>query len=316
MTAPIPKKQRSRRAVIVSRLTAVLMIALWFVFTIWVSAPVKKAARVAQVRVEIYSLESALAKFKAMYGIDPPSSVTFYSTRQGWDADRRSRNAIRQLWPEFDFETCGGMSNVPADGFHLNGAECLVFFLGGVIDPVAGVPSGFSKNHANPFVAKRGDHPPLFEFDQRRLVDLDQDGFREFLDPSPVQTKPYLYISSNDGQGYDPADFDGAMRDIYRTGSSPDAKPWKLKGFQIISPGTDHEYGIGGVYDPESSDLKNDANRTAEFDNVTNFAPGVLVHQPSSTIIEIEFGLAPLLGLLLLAALVGWCCWFTICRRL
>lgn len=314
MSDSMQPKRRSRRVAIVSRLTAVLMIALWFVFAFWVSAPVRKAARVAQVRAEIYVMESALARFKAMYGIDPPSGVTLHSTRQGWDADRRSRIAIRQLWPEFDFETCGGMSNVPADGFHLNGAECLVFFLGGVIDPVAGVPSGFSKNHANPFVAKREYHPPLFEFDQRRLVDLDQDGFHEFLDPSPVQTKPYLYISSTDGQGYDPGDFEGAMRDIYRTGSSPDAKPWKPNGFQIVSPGIDHEYGFGGVYDPASDELQHDATRKAEFDNLANFAPGTLVEQ-QPTPFALRIGLAPTLGLLLVAALVGWCCWFTICRR-
>ena len=314
MTESTAPKRRTWRPVIVRWLTAALMIALWCVFAFWVSAPVKKAARVAQVRAEISSLESALARFKSMYGIDPPSGVTLHSTRQGWDADRRSRIAIRQLWPEFDFETCGGMSNVPADGFHLNGAECLVFFLGGVIDPVAGVPTGFSKNNANPLVAKRGDYPPLFEFVPRRLVDLDQDSFREFLDPLPGQTKPYLYISSNDGQGYDPTDFKGAMRDIYRTGSSPDAKPWKPKGYQIISPGTDHEYGIGGIYDPESPDLKNDPNRTAEFDNVTNFAPKTLVEQ-QPTPFAIKIGLAPTLGLLLAAALTGWSCWFSLCRR-
>jgi hypothetical protein len=145
------------------------------------------------------------------------------------------------------------------------------------------------------------------------LIDLDQDGFHEFLDLLRGQSKPYLYISSNDGQGYDPADFDGAMQDIYRTGSSPDSQPWKPKGFQIISPGPDHEYGTGGVYDPESPVLANDSHRKAEWDNTTNFSSGVLVHEPSSFIIE--FGFAPFLGLLLLVAWVGWSCWFTICRR-
>ena len=253
--------------------------------------------------------------FKARYGIEPPSNITLHATKEGWDSDRKSRDAIRQLWPKFDFKICGGMSNIPSDGVHLNGAECLVFFLGGISDPASGTPISFSMHLTQPFAGGNGREFPVYEFDQRRFVDLDRDGFREYLDPLPGQTKPYLYISSNDGQGYDPADFDGAMRDIYRTGFSPDAKPWKPKGYQIISPGTDREYGIGGVYDPESPDLKNDSNRTAEFDNVTNFAPGVLVQPPSSTIIKIEFGLAPLLGLLLLAALVGWYCWFTICRR-
>ena len=290
-----------------------MIVVVGCLFADWMLMPLHKKAHVAQIRTEVFSLESAIANFKMRFGMDPPSSVTFHSTKQGWEADRKSREAIRQLWPTFDFETCGGMYNVPADGIRLKGAECLVFFLGGVIDPVAGVPVGFSKNDANPFIVEWNHHPPLFEFVQSRFVDFDHDGFHEFLDPYPGQTKPYLYISSNEGRGYDPADFGGAMRDIYRTGSSPDAKPWKPAGFQIISPGTDHEYGSGGVYDPESVELANDSGRKAEFDNVTNFAPGVLVHEPTSTIIE--FGLAPLLGLLLLAALVGWCCWFTICRR-
>ncbi len=315
MSDAILPKRRSRREVVFRRLTALLIFALWCWFATWMSMPVRQRARVAQVRAEISILETGLASFRLKYGIDPPSSITLHSTKEAWEADRKSRDAIRQLWPEFDFKTCGGMSNVPANGVHLNGAECLVFFLGGISDPASGIPIGFSMNLTQPFAGGNGRKHPAYEFDRRRLVDLDQDGFREFLDSFPVQTKPFLYISSNDGQGYDPADFDGAMRDVYRTGSAPNAKPWKPKGFQIISPGTDHEYGIGGVYDPKSVELANDSGRKAEFDNVTNFAPGVLVQQPSSTIIEIEFGLAPLLGLLLLAALVGWCCWFTICRR-
>ena len=90
------------------------------------------------------------------------------------------------------------------------------------------------------------------------------------------------------------------MQDVYRTDSSPNAKPWKPKGIQIISPGIDHDYGFGGFFDTESAELKSNPHRKAEFDNVTNFAVGILVQQSNSFFPNGgNIGLAPLWGLLL-----------------
>ena len=275
--------------------------------------PFRQYARIAQVRVEISVQESSIAAFKLNYGVDPPSGLTLHSTKEGWDGDRKSRDAIRQLWPNFDFTTCGGLSNVPAHGIRLNGAECLVFFLGGVCDPASGIPIGFKKHLTQPLLGGNGREHPLYEFDRKRLIDLDGDGYREYLDPYPAQTKPYLYISSNEGSGYDLADLDGAMDDVYRQGSGADAEPWKPQGFQIISPGIDREYGYGGGYDPNNDELQRDQQRKAEFDNLTNFSADVLVRVPSTFFSNDS--LVFLSGSLLVAAVAAWFCWRKICDR-
>jgi len=53
-------------------------------------------------------------------------------------------------------------------------------------------------------------------------------------------------------------------------------QPWNGKSFQIISPGADNEYGIGGRFDTDSAQTDFASNRTPERDNITNFNGGVL----------------------------------------
>jgi hypothetical protein len=86
----------------------------------------------------------------------------------------------------------------------LNGAECLVFFLGGVTTSATNnTLNGFSKDPSQPF-SRTGVNreKPFFDFVPARLVDKDGDGFPEYCDPLPSQSSPYLYFDSNDGRGY------------------------------------------------------------------------------------------------------------------
>lgn len=105
---------------------------------------VRVTARIAQVKNEISSLESAIATFKTMYGVDPPSMLVIYETPTAagaWGsasptaAAVDSRAKIRQIWPQFDFTVvrdfdCNGSTT---DVITLSQGECLVFFLGGIL---------------------------------------------------------------------------------------------------------------------------------------------------------------------------------------
>ena len=183
---------------------------------------VRRRARVAQVKSEISTLASAIASFKAEFGIEPPGSIRLYATAAGWntvgstaanEAIRvRSRAYIRQLWPQFEFTpttptypsgTRPGGATWTSDK-DLNGAECLVFFLGGVTDSATGTTmNGFSKSPALPFATTGSNRvKPFFDFVAARLVDKDGDQMPEYVDPLPSQSSPYLYFSSNDGRGY------------------------------------------------------------------------------------------------------------------
>lgn len=268
-------------------------------------------ARDVEVRKDIGDLESAITQFKVAYGVEPPSLVTLYKTDAQWSADTRSRAAIRRIWPKLNFAYTditdpdvgsGGLKFPPTvTSVSLNGAECLVFFLGGVTN-AAGALNGFSKDPQLPFKNDTSREGPFFEFKGAlnvvstswtgRLMDYDGDLAPEYRDTLPQQTMPYAYFHSNDGGSY-PFEtvpsasgafwrntdclglMDHAYYQTFNKGTSAmtalaaarSSLPQKPKGFQIISPGADGLYGTGGLFNPD-----NTANLSAaDRDNITNF---------------------------------------------
>jgi prepilin-type N-terminal cleavage/methylation domain-containing protein len=247
-------------------------------------------AQVTAVSTEIKQLETAVGSFKSKFGVDPPSSLTIPTAVTGWSAEDRQK--ITRIWGQFNFATLGGMNGgYPASPIYLNGAECLVFFLGGVNgnpDPAGEITLiGFSKNLATPWSRDGGNRDePFFKQFDGRLVDVDGDGAPEFLDSLPGQNTPYLFLSSqgksytksNNASEQDDFDVHGGpsnandMSQIYlkadnRTAQNPG-------GFQIISPGLDGLYGVGGMLDESASQIT--GMRSTEADNITNFSGGAL----------------------------------------
>lgn len=281
---------------------------------------VQRTAKDGHVTAEIRALEGAIASFKAQYGVEPPSLVTVHEVPAGWASDARSRAIIRRIWPQFNFAMNRDLNNNSDDtevdpdgdghpGITITGAECLVAFLGGVLEGDS--PTGFSKNPANPFLTGGNRNPPSYDFDIGRLIDVNNNGLKEFADPFG---NPYLYLSANEGQGYDwvndtsttvkddldvypvdppPGDARN-MRFVYLQGVPrfpPNPKPaaWKASSYQIISAGADGEYGVGGFYDTKdggdplppfdingNSTIDPEEERTREFDNITSFGNGRL----------------------------------------
>ncbi|MEI6541610.1 MAG: hypothetical protein WCO86_19110, partial [Planctomycetota bacterium] len=239
--------------------------------------------------------DQALVSFENRLKCLPPSSLTIPTNSANWTAT--DRQSILRIWDQFDFSTCGGLGSVaagvsgayPGAPIHLNGAECLVFFLGGMnADPTGlGQLIGFANNSQIPWaVYPQNRDIPFFEnFVPNRLVDLDGDGAREFLDSLPDQAMPYLLFSSqgksydktNSATAWDAFDVHGGMTnplDMTSIYVGADGKtPLRNQGYQIISPGLDQAYGIGGVY-TDGTELT--GPRQPEADNITNFSGGVL----------------------------------------
>lgn len=286
---------------------------------------VRRSARVAQVTVDIKNIEAAIAAFKLKYGMEPPSSFLIGNDDDHYKSSALGRNSIalmRQLWPGY---TPNEMSNNlpgqkigsgPTYPIQLNGADCLAFFLGGPgIISTSGAsgcrPNGFSANPADPFASGGTRVGPFLEFDTARLVDVNNNNVFELIDPLPNQTAPYQYLSSYDGKGYQPLGYDpsnnndnevfGTLRSPYLKNDinwpdgsvTPGSDPlgegsgdyWNGKSYQIISPGFDGQYGIGGsyssengiaVYDAAADDKRSREARKAEADNITNFSGGML----------------------------------------
>lgn len=240
-------------------------------------------ARIFEVNNEQNKLKASITQFKTVFGVNPPSSVTIHETASAWSGAPRDRRIIKQIWQQFDFtlnRDFNGDSDT-TDTITLDGAECLVFFLGGMVDGTSGALRGFSKNPRDPFVIDNGSRDgPFFEFlggfdvstkaPTGRLVDTDGDGAPEYVDTLASQLNPYVYFSSYDGAGYRAADNSGRIAGPYYKDAALKV-PYNADSFQLISPGRDFQYGTGGHFDPNNPPSSN-----ADSDNITNFHSGIL----------------------------------------
>jgi len=309
--SPAPRRFGGRGFTMIELMVAIVIIAILIALLAPAIGGVQQRVRHAAVQSELNRIATGIVSFKTKYGSEPPSSVTLRETggANGANWDSRSRAVIRQLWPQFNF---AGNRDLNGDGdmtdtIGLETGESLVFFLGGL--PVEN-PAGskkfsltpFSRNPQDPFsrAANANREKSAYDFESGRLVDLDSDGFPEFLDAYPGQTNPILYFSSYDGNGYRLADFPGNQATVnktipvgpYRQGKLDNSPEFNKGTFQLISPGLDHEYGPGGPYEA-GSDIPLPpwdrvapepfpvnilaADRRTERDNITNFGNGVLV---------------------------------------
>lgn len=287
---------------LIELMVAIVIIAILMALILPAIGAVRRRAQIGQTSAEITQLDQAIASFKAAYGIEPPSSLLIPAAGGTWDSISRSK--IRSIWPQFDYDNRGGLP-ASAPAMHLNGAECLVFFLGGLESGSLASPSviGFSKNPRTPWsTGGTNREGPFFEFDAGRFVDVDGDSLFEYIDPLPDQKTPYLYLSSQ-GKSYNKTnaggaslaeqdDFDvhggpaNALDMLFCYVKSDGNTPQRANGYQIISPGLDATYGPGGVYNDGSelvdadlnanSTLEANEKRAVEADNITNFANGAL----------------------------------------
>jgi hypothetical protein len=340
VTLPAAAPKSRRRSMLVEMVCLAMGAVLFAGLMLGLLLPAvvsRRAAPTARVQTEIRGLESAILQFRSLYGIDPPSRIRLYEAAEGapsWtshpgtfeepitgqtvsnDFERtRSTALILRLWPNFDFKLARDLNSDgdTEDVVSLNGAECLVFFLGGRFTGGEGqyALSGFSMNPMNPFAIPEGveaRHGPFFEFKQSQLrpsLNPAASGFLVYFDSHSKQTAPFIYASSDNGHGYErtdlfvnsqadlsncyvqsgaPASISLASKTSGPPGSPPSSLPslpsppqpkaWKDRSFQLISPGVDGLYGSGGLFDMKLKSHGLVDRR--DDDNITNFQSGKL----------------------------------------
>ncbi len=299
MTARLARRGSDRRRnrtgfTLLEMLAVILIIAILISIAFPAYNAVISRTRIATVRSEMGAINSAIADFKSRYNTEPPSNISFILT--GGNLPPQTKAVLRKMFPGITFNAA---LNTELDkacllGKELRGTEALVFFLGGVRrDPDNNASTrltldksdpttysvelvGFSKNPANPFVQPAAGQStrvgPFFEFKNDRLTDSEAtpDELLEYRDALPGQTRPFLYLSTAGSGAYRTADAEGVQN-----GWLPYKKTattfWNPNSYQLISAGSDADYGKGGVYDPNNtSSLDKDA------DNLTNFNDAAL----------------------------------------
>ena len=173
--------------------------------------------------------------------------------------------------------------------------------------------SGWSKNPRDPFNATSRSagtfvladparrQPPFFEFDPDRLryVNEVEDAgatpdasepllsYFTYVDSLDGQAAPLIFATSDGGRGYEPShviyntgpfkNADGSASlssGVYQTAGGGAINP---RGYQLISPGNDTDYGAGGTYSKDGGYVPaGGAGNDGGADNITNFASSTL----------------------------------------
>ncbi len=307
---------RRRGFTLIELLVVISIIAVLVSLLLGAISSVRSTMRVTQTRAELSLLETALENFKAEFGTYPPSRVTLCEVPADWTSTaetKRSKAIFLKLFSNMDFTLArdfNGDTDTTDAPITLNGAECLVAFLGGVADTSGTVINmkGFSKNPSDPFDLTTPNRiGPFHEFATSRL----RTGTTGvvFLDHFPGQTTPIWYLSSYEGRGYEfpgeptdatPGDMwplpaavppandiplvakpyltsetgtiSGANLFLQGNEANYRSEQWKTNTYQLISPGPDGEYGFGGQF-AEAVTPKS-YFLLHDADNVTNFVSG------------------------------------------
>ena len=258
MTAPPPTTARSggtaRRGgfTLLELLIAISVIALLLALLVPAIRQVMGTANDTAVSSEIKGIEGGLSQFHQMYNTMPPSFLDLRRNAGGF-VNPATMPALRQVFGtsidqgamvtslnnmDFPNGTAANSTDFSTRGV-LRGAECLVFFLGGV--PADGkvvggemVPgkelAGFSKNPRDPFNVTRQPATgaqtgfvlldkgrragPFYGFmpDRLRYVNEVEGGsagdtqlsYFTYVDGMTAQKAPVMYASSDGGRAYEP----------------------------------------------------------------------------------------------------------------
>jgi prepilin-type N-terminal cleavage/methylation domain-containing protein len=227
-------------------------------------------------RSDITQLDIALNKFKTEKGAYPPSQIKLahdyssYNTANQLDLDsvafltRIFDPRMVATWQTTGIDWTGQLYVTGTAGMTtgsviiLEGDQCMVFFLGGVLS-ASRTPQGFTNNPTNPMDSTGGYayQGAYYQFKSNRLVNLphtitggDATGiFPSYLDTYGKQAFAY-FSSYNLENGYNR--YSATVSDCptlgvwpYASSLTPTASYQNPSTFQIISAGFDQSFGSG-----------------------------------------------------------------------
>lgn len=274
--------RQARGFTLVEMLIVVAIIGLLMALLFPAIQRAQLSARRARVQLEIEQLSQALNQYRSKYGEPPPSYLGntegSYGPAYGDAVVARhfrkrfpSIGAVGTNWAEVQHEIFMRSGWRMQD---MTPAEALVFWLGGYRNSDFEM-TGFSMNPKTPLSLGGQREAPLYDFDTSRLRDLNSNGWPEYYPPGTDFKTPYVYFGALRTGEYVRYYTAGAATGVawpYKTDSGTYVNP---DSFQIIWSGFDGHYGANNG-DKRFPGNGNGKYAAGDFDNQTNFAPGIL----------------------------------------
>ncbi len=284
-----PRPNAKRAFTLVEMLVVLAIIGLLMALLLpAVNAAVNSARRTA-IALEIKQLDDAFETYKQQRGEYPPSFGENYAGMARYSSVVERH--LQRCYPKFLDNPM--VTNDNKDNFYNNiapridQAEALVLWLrsmsSSVADPFQALPV-FPPSY--PIPANFATRNSYYEFDDKRLIDDDNDGFPTYR-AKYCRDTDYIYMENRNyltylAQNAYARSGTGTQRTVpYAASATTGVNPTK---FQIISAGLDGDFGNlpglnGMTYKPKlfptgAVTMINDGYGQAELDNITNFSGG------------------------------------------
>ncbi|MDA7979352.1 MAG: prepilin-type N-terminal cleavage/methylation domain-containing protein [Pirellulales bacterium] len=291
----IPGKLGRRAFTLVELLVVLTIIGILVALVGSAVASALTTAREARVLAEISGLDTALTTYKTDHGVPPDFSpydgVSWISAEPGYAAgvfvkhlNRRFSSSVIFDYTSVEVGIRGAYpAPTPSGGLEvslLDPAEALVFWLGGF--PVGGRLTGFNADKSAPLNPGGSRTSPLYDFDETRLKDQDNDGWPEYYPDADLGPAYVYFASRGDGSygtipAYNPANI--ASSGFAVPYLLPNGSPVNDRTYQIIAGGVRDNSYAGTNTGPRTNPpiWKSGLNfLDGDFDNLTNFHSGSL----------------------------------------